>query len=72
MRMMLTIANIVYIIISNIEHSVYQIYSLLKFFEIPVSFPHFCFYEISTPVMGPMETVVNIVQVIISDMGHTV
>ena len=30
------------------------------------------FYEISTPVMRPMETVVNIVQVIISDIGHTV
>ena len=50
-------------------HSVYQIYSVLKLFEIAFCFAHFGFYEISTPVMGPMETVVNIVQVIISDIG---
>ena len=53
-------------------HSVYQIESVLKLFETAVCFAHFCCYEISTPVMGPMETVVNIVQVIISDIGHTV
>ena len=51
------------------EHSVYQIYSVLKLFEIAVCFAHFDCYEISTPVMRPMETVVNIVQVIISDIG---
>ena len=53
-------------------HSVYQIYSVLKLFEIAVCFANFGFYEISTPVMSPMETMVNIVQVIISDIGHTV
>ena len=53
-------------------HSVYQIYRVLKLFEIAVCFAHFGFYEISTPVMGSMETVVNIVEVIISDIGQTV
>ena len=58
--------------LQHCAHSVYQIYSVLKLFKIAVCFTHFGFYEISTPVMGPMETVVNIVQVIISDIGHTV
>ena len=42
-------------------HSVYQIYSVLKFFEIPASFPPFGFYEISTLVMHIMLTMANIV-----------
>ena len=42
-------------------HSVYQIYSVLKFFEIPVSFPPFGLYEISNPVMHIMLTIANIV-----------
>ena len=42
-------------------HSVDQIYSVLKFCEIPVSFPHFGFYEISNPVMHIMLTMANIV-----------
>ena len=53
-------------------HSVYQIYSVLRLFKIAVCFAHFGFYQISTLVMGPMEAVVNIAQVIISDIGHTV
>ena len=35
---------------------VYQIYSVLKLFEITVSFTHFGFYEISTPVLRIMLT----------------
>ena len=42
-------------------HSVYQIYSVLKFFEIPDSFPPFGFDEISPPVMHIMLTMANIV-----------
>ena len=42
-------------------HSVYEIYSVLKFFEIPVSFPPFGFYEISTVVMRIILTMANIV-----------
>ena len=53
-------------------HSVYQIYIVLKFFEIPLSFPPFGFYEISTPVMHIMLTMANIVLIIISNNVHTV
>ena len=42
-------------------HSVYKIYSDLKLFEIAVCFAHFDFFEISTPVMRVMVTMVNIV-----------
>ena len=42
-------------------HSVYQIESVLKLFEIAVCFAHFGFYEISTPVMHIMLTMANIV-----------
>ena len=37
-------------------HSVYQIDSVLKLFEITVCFTHFAFYEISTPVVRIMLT----------------
>ena len=53
-------------------HCVYQIYSFLKFFKIAVFFTPFGFYEISTPVMRTMLTTVNVVQIIISDIAHTV
>ena len=53
-------------------HSVYQIYSVLKFFEIPVSFPPFGFYKISTVVMRIMLTMANKVLIIISNIAHTV
>ena len=52
-------------------HCVYQIYSVLKLFEIPDCFAHFGFYEISTPVMRPMLTMVNVVQIISSHMAHS-
>ena len=51
---------------------VYQIYSVLKSFEIAVSFAHFVFYKISTPVMPTTLCVANIVYIIISDFAHTV
>ena len=79
MHIMLTMANIVLIIISNIAqtvlcsvmHCVDLIYRVFQLFEIALCFAHFGFYEISTSVMRPMETMVNIVQVIISDIGPT-
>ena len=53
-------------------HCVYQIFSVLKLFEIAVCFAHFGFYEISTPLIRTLLTMVNVVQIIISDIGHTV
>ena len=68
----LSVANIAYIIISNIAHIVcitFQgFWSFLKW----VLFAHFGFDEISTPVMRTMLTMVNVVQIIISDFSHTV
>ena len=40
---------------------VYQIYSVLKLFEISLCFAHFGFYEISTPVMRTIPIIVNFV-----------
>ena len=53
-------------------HSVYQIYSVLKLFEIAVSFTHFGFYEISTLVMRIMLPMGNIVQIITFNIAYTV
>ena len=53
-------------------HSVYKIYSVLKLFEIAVCFAPFDFFEITTPMMRLMLAMANIVQIIISDMAHTV
>ena len=53
-------------------HSVYTNYSDFKLFEIAVCSAHFDFFEISTPVMRIMLTMANIVEIIISDMAHTV
>ena len=50
----------------------YHIYSVLRLFEIAVCFAHFGFYEVSTPMMRTMVTMVNVVQIIISDIDHTV
>ena len=52
-------------------HILYHIYSVLKIIEISVCFAHFGFYEVSTPVMRTMVSMVNVVQVIISDVEHT-
>ena len=51
--------------------SVYQIESVLKLFETAVCFAHFCFSEISTPVVRIMLTMANIVLIIISNIAHT-
>ena len=53
-------------------HSVYKNYSVLNLFEISVCSAHFDFFEITTPVMGIMLTMANIVSIIISDMAYTV
>ena len=53
-------------------HSVYKIYSVLKLFEIAVCSPPFDFFEITTPMMRLMLAMANILQIIISDMAHTV
>ena len=53
-------------------HSVYEIYSVLKHFEIAVCSARFDFFEITTPMMRLMLAMANIVQIIISDMAHTV
>ena len=62
MRIMLTMANIVLIIISNIAHTVYiRLKGFWNFSKLQFFFWHFCFYEISTRVMHIMLTMVNIV-----------
>ena len=53
------------------SHCVKHPYSVLKLSEIAVCFAHFGFYGISTPVMRTMQNMVNGVQIIISDMAHT-
>ena len=53
-------------------HSVYKIYSVLKLFEIALCSAPFDFFEITTPMMRLMLAMANIVQIIISDMGHIV
>ena len=51
-------------------HCLYHVYSVLQHFEIAACFAHFGFYEVSTPIMRTMVTMVNIVQIIISDVEH--
>ena len=46
---------------ANYTQSVYEIYSVLKLFEIAVCSAHFDFFDISTPVMRIMLTMVNLV-----------
>ena len=53
-------------------HSLYKIYSVFKLFEIIVCSSYFDFFEITTPVMRIILIMANIVQIIISDMAHTV
>ena len=53
-------------------HFVYHICSVLKLFKMAVCFAQFGFYEISTPVMRTMLTMVNVVQIILSNIAHTV
>ena len=51
-------------------HSIYQILRIFKVFKIAICFAHLSFYEISTPVMRSMLTMVNIFQFPISDIVH--
>ena len=53
-------------------HCVYEIYSVFQVFGIAVCFAHFGFFEISTPVRRIMLTIANIVEIIISNIAHTV
>ena len=48
-------------------HCAYEIYSIFKVFEIAVCFAHFVVFAIWTPL-----AMVNVVQIIISDIAHTV
>ena len=56
MRIMLTIANTVQIIISDMAHSVYNIDRVFKLFECAVCSAHIHFFKISTPMMRIMLT----------------
>ena len=59
---MLAMVNVVQIIISNIAHFVYMRFTVFwRFLEIAVCFAHFGLFEISTPVISNMLTMVNIV-----------
>ena len=74
---MLTMQNKVYIIIFNIPQTVYIRYTTFwnfskLLFENAVGFANFAFYQTSTPVMRTMLTMVNVVQIIISDIAQTV
>ena len=51
---------------------VYEIYIVLELFEIPVCFAHFAFFEIWTPLILTMLAMVNVLQIIISNIAHSV
>ena len=53
-------------------HCVCYIYSVFKRFEIAGCFSHFGFNETSTPLIRTLLTMVNVVQIMISDIGQTV
>ena len=62
MRIMLAMANIVQIIISDMAHTVYiRFPGFFQTFRFAVCFAHFDFFAISTPVMRIMLTMTNIV-----------
>ena len=51
---------------------VYEIYSVFKVFEIAICFAHFGFFEIWTPLILTMLAKVNVLQIIISNIAHSV
>ena len=53
-------------------HYVYQIYCISKVFEIAVCFAHFVFLDIWTPLILSMLAMVNVVQIIICNIAHSV
>ena len=66
-RLMLTIPNRLNHHFQHCAHCVYEIYSIFKVFEIAVCFAHFVVVEIWTPL-----AMVNVVQIIISSIAHSV
>ena len=53
-------------------HRVYHIYSICKVFEMAVCFAHIGLFEIWTALIFTMLAMVNVVQIIISDIAHSV
>ena len=53
-------------------HCVDEIYSVFKVFEIAVVCARFCFFDIWTPLILTMLAIVNVVQIIISNIAHSV
>ena len=53
-------------------HCVYDIYSIWKVFEMAVCFAHIGLFEIWTALILTMLAMVNVVQIIISDIAHSV
>ena len=66
-RIMVTIPNSLNHHFQHCAHCVYEIYSIFKVFEIAVCFAHFVVFEIWTPL-----AMVNVVQIIISNITHSV
>ena len=73
MSNMLTIANIVWMIITNIAHTVHMTFTVFsKFSKIAVCFAHFGIFEIWTALILTILAMVNVVQFIISNIAHSV
>ena len=53
-------------------HCVYDIYRICKFFEMAVCFAHIGLFEIWTALILTMLAMVNVVQIIISGIAHSV
>ena len=53
-------------------HCVYDIYSICKLFEMALCFAHIGLFEIWTTLILTMLGMVNVVQIIISDIAHSV
>ena len=53
-------------------HCVYEICIIFKLFEIAVCFAHIAFFEIWTPLILTMLAMMNVVQIIISNIAHSV
>ena len=53
-------------------HCAYDIYSIFKVFEMAVCFAHIGLFEIWTALILTMLAMVNVVQIIISDIAHSV
>ena len=51
-------------------HYVYEIYSVFELLEIAACFAHFGFLKIWTPLILTMLAMVNVVQIIISNIAH--